>query len=113
MKKKGFLNNGSIPGTPYSIKENLGWLRRVLTGPNTNNNNNVEYIPKKSVLNNIKPKYTISFIGDIMDINSKDLIIGDSIKNFVKSSDFTMKDTPVKYALHFTGQAKSTKDYKK
>jgi hypothetical protein len=88
IKKKGFLNNGFIPGSPYSIKENLGWLRRVITGPNTNNNNNVEYISKYSVLNNIRPKYTISFIGDIMDINLKDLIIGDSIKNFVKGSDF-------------------------
>ncbi|NHJ21705.1 MAG: hypothetical protein EAX91_12225, partial [Candidatus Lokiarchaeota archaeon] len=83
-----FLNNGIIPGSPYSFKENFVWLKRLLTGPNTNNDNNVDYISKQSVLNKITPKYTISFIGDILDVNSRDLLIGKNVKNFVKGSDF-------------------------
>ena len=87
MKKNGFLNR-NLPGSPYSFKETFGWLKRFLTGPSTNNYGNVGYISKSSVLNKIRPKYTISFIGDIMDVNSRDLIIGESVKSFVKDSDF-------------------------
>jgi len=89
IKKNGFLTTRNLLGSPYSFKENCGWLKkRFLTGLSTNNYRNVEYISKHSVLNKIKPKYTISFIGDIMDMNSRDLIIGEGVKSFVKGSDF-------------------------
>ena len=88
IKKNGLLSAKTLLGFPYSLKENFVWLKRFLTGPSTNNHANVEYISKRSVLNRIRPKYTLSFIGDIMDVNSRDLIIGESIKSFVKGSDF-------------------------
>lgn len=86
--KKGFKNTSIFPGSPYSFKENFGWLVRTLTRPSDNNDCNVEYISKHSLLNNIRPQYTISFIGDIMDMNSRDLIISENVKKFVKGSDF-------------------------
>ncbi|MHA1349443.1 MAG: CapA family protein [Promethearchaeota archaeon] len=87
-KKNGFLSASKLFGSPYSFKDNCVWLKRCLIGPSKNNKTNVDYLSKQSVLNNIKPMYTISFIGDIMDVDSKDLIIGERVKNFVKGSDF-------------------------
>ncbi len=88
IKKNGTLGSKNLFGSPYSLKENFGWLKRLICGPSTNNFGNVEYISKSLVLNKITPKYTISFIGDIMDVNLKDLIIGESVKSFVEGSDF-------------------------
>lgn len=74
--------------SPYPLKESIGWLKRYIFGPTKTNKGNVEYISKSHLLNNITPKFTISYIGDIMDMNSKDLIIDETVKNFVKGSDF-------------------------
>ncbi len=88
INKNRLLGKKNFLGSPYPLKENLGWLKRLICGPKTDNNGNVEYIAKSSVLNKISPKYTISFIGDIMDMNLRDLIIGESVKSFVNGSDF-------------------------
>jgi hypothetical protein len=87
-RKNVTLGKNSHFGSPYSLKENFGWFRRLLCGPSTNNSGNVQYLGKSSVLNKITPKYTISFIGDIMDVNLKDLIISDNVKQFIEGSDF-------------------------
>ncbi|MFX1600750.1 MAG: CapA family protein [Promethearchaeota archaeon] len=88
IKKYLPLGGKTLLGSPYSLRENFGWFKRFICGPNTNNYGNVEYISKSTVLNRITPKYTISFIGDIMDMNLRDLIIGERVKSFVKGSDF-------------------------
>ncbi|MFX1241040.1 MAG: CapA family protein [Promethearchaeota archaeon] len=87
-KKSVTLGRKSHFGSPYSLKENFSWFRRLIFGPNTNNSGNVQYLSKSSVLNKITPKYTISFIGDIMDVDLKDLIISDNVKQFIEGSDF-------------------------
>jgi len=88
IKKPGILSKKHFLGSPYSLKENFGWFKRYICGPNPNNYGNVEYLSKSTRLNNITPKYTISFIGDIMDLNLKDLIIGENVKSFISGSDF-------------------------
>ncbi|MFW9819652.1 MAG: CapA family protein, partial [Candidatus Thorarchaeota archaeon] len=87
-KKKVTLGRKSLFGSPYPLKENLGWFKRLICGPNANNSGDLRYLAKSFVLNKINPKYTISFIGDIMDVNLKDLIISDNIKHFIEGSDF-------------------------
>jgi hypothetical protein len=88
MIKSGRLfNNGHIV-TPYSMKESIKRIRRTIFGPKKNNTCSVDYIPKSFQLNEITPKFTISFIGDIMAMNSKQLIIEQSVKQFIKGSDF-------------------------
>ncbi|MFW9971057.1 MAG: CapA family protein, partial [Candidatus Odinarchaeota archaeon] len=87
-KNKGILRIKNLLGSPYSLKENIGWFKRYVCGPSMNNHGNVQYISKSSVLNKITPKYTISFIGDIMDLNLRNLRISESVKKFVKGSDF-------------------------
>ena len=88
MLKTGRLSNNKYITTPYSLKESIGRIKRTIFGLNKNNNGNVDYIPKNHIANEITPKYTISFIGDIMDMNFKNLIIDDSIKKFVRGSDY-------------------------
>ena len=73
---------------PYSLKEALVWIHRYYTGPSHKNKGKIKYIPSNTELYKIEPKYTLVFIGDIMDLDDNDLIIGESVKNFVKESDF-------------------------
>ncbi|MFX1363548.1 MAG: CapA family protein [Promethearchaeota archaeon] len=88
MIKSGRLfNNGHIT-TPYSIIESFGRLRRTFFGPKKNNNSKIDYIPKKYQLNKITPKYRVSFIGDIMALNTKKLTIDNSVHQFIDGSDF-------------------------
>jgi hypothetical protein len=83
-----FFSRESYLTTPYSFRETMGWFKRLVFGPTKNNSFNIEYMPKSHMLNKITPKFTISFIGDIMDIKFRDLIIHENIKDFVKGSDF-------------------------
>ncbi|MFX0000068.1 MAG: CapA family protein [Candidatus Hermodarchaeota archaeon] len=88
MIKSGRLFNYGHFVTPYSIKESIGRIRRTIFGPKKTNTYRVNYISKNHQLNEITPKCTISFIGDIMAMNSKQLIIEHSVKQFIKGSDF-------------------------
>jgi hypothetical protein len=72
----------------YSLKEAFVWLGHFIFGPKINNKRRIEIIPKSYVLNEISPEYTLSFIGDIMDLSFKDLVIDQSVKSFIRGSDF-------------------------
>ena len=88
MIKSGRLFNYGHIVTPYSMKESIGRIRRTIFGPKKTNTCRVDYIPKTYQLNKINHKCTISFVGDIMALDSKQLIIEHSVKQFVKGSDF-------------------------
>ncbi|MFX1420263.1 MAG: CapA family protein [Promethearchaeota archaeon] len=87
-KNKGGESKRKSFGFPYSLRELINWLKRYTFGPKKRNEGNIKYIPKNHLLNEITPKYTISFIGDIMDLSYRDLIIDENVKNFVRGSDF-------------------------
>ena len=74
--------------TFYPLREVFVWFSRYIFGPSVNNKGRVEIVPKNHILNEISPKYTLSFIGDIMDLDFKDLIIDESVKNFIRGTDF-------------------------
>ncbi|TET61383.1 MAG: hypothetical protein E3J52_01645 [Promethearchaeota archaeon] len=88
MLKTGRFSNSITLTSPYSLKESLGRIKRTVFGLNKNNEGNVDYISKNHIANKITPKYTITFIGDIMDMNFKNLIIDDGVKKFVRGSDY-------------------------
>lgn len=88
LEKPGLLSTPALLTSPYSLKESFGWVKRFVFGLSKKNYGNVQYLPKTYQINEINPKYTISFIGDIMDLNFKDLIIHKSVVNFVRNSDF-------------------------
>ncbi|MHA1284921.1 MAG: CapA family protein [Promethearchaeota archaeon] len=73
---------------PYSLKEGIGWLYRYYRGPKIKNEGNIQYIPSDFILNEIKPLLALTFIGDIMELADRDLIIDESVKDFAKGSDY-------------------------
>ncbi len=73
---------------PYSLKETLSWFYRYNKGPSSKNKENIQYILSGCVLNKIKPKYSLIFIGDIMELKERDLIISNSVKQYIKSGDY-------------------------
>ncbi|MBY8989640.1 MAG: CapA family protein [Candidatus Lokiarchaeota archaeon] len=72
----------------YPLKEVFIWLGHYLFGPSINNKEKMVIVPESYILNEISPEYTLTFIGDIMDLDFKDLIIDESVKCFIKGSDY-------------------------
>jgi len=54
-------------GTPYDFREEMGWLWRNVMGAKTFNSCGIRPLPQHSQLNQIQPRMTLYFIGDIMD----------------------------------------------
>ena len=73
--------------TPYKHHEAFFWIAKKVFGPYKNKNNLIEFIPRKSRLNKVSPKYKIAFVGDIMNMNKYLLEFDDSIKNFFRDVD--------------------------
>jgi hypothetical protein len=88
LEKPGVLSTKNLLTSPYSLKETFGWVKRFFLGLSKKNEGNIQYLPKTYTLNKLNPKYTIAFIGDIMDLKFNDLIIHESVKNFIRGSDF-------------------------
>jgi len=74
--------------TPYSLRENLVWLKNNLVGPSKKYKRLTSFIPKKSTLNEVTPKCSLGFLGDIMKMGKKDLQIDPAVKDFFKGVDF-------------------------
>ncbi|MHA1673428.1 MAG: CapA family protein [Promethearchaeota archaeon] len=75
--------------TPYNLKETLGWFRRNFFGVCRKNRDLVKTLPRNFVLNkNVNPKYSLAFIGDIMDMNGKNLFISRALKDFIQECDY-------------------------
>lgn len=90
-RKERYGRNESMKGNSipfYPLRETFVWLSRYIFGPSSTNKGKVDFVSKTHVLNSITPEYTISFIGDIMDLNFKDLIIDESVKSFIRGSDY-------------------------
>lgn len=75
-------------GTPYSFREEVGWLWRNIMGAKTSNSCMIRPLPQHSELKQIQPEMTVYFIGDIMDMRRHRLMIGSDLKEFVRPCDF-------------------------
>lgn len=73
--------------SPYSFWESVGWLWRNIR-LKKKNPGAVQFLPKKTCLNEIKPKYRLAFIGDIMDLGHKYMEISPPLKDFIQDTDF-------------------------
>ncbi len=75
--------------TPYNLKETLGWFKRNYFGVTRKNRGLVKPLPRSFTLNkNVISKYSLAFIGDIMDMNGKNLVIGQALKGFIQECDY-------------------------
>lgn len=57
---------GKLLPTPYGLRETLGVLGRMVTGPRSANPAAVESLPEESRLNPVQPGARIAFVGDVM-----------------------------------------------
>ncbi len=73
--------------SPYSKWETLKWLWKTVR-ISKKNRGNVQFIPKTTSLNKITPKYTIVFVGDIMDLGDRSLEVSPELRKFIHNSDF-------------------------
>jgi len=94
-KKKNFgnvLQKRSRFSLPYYGKDLVKWYYRFVRGPTTKSKENIQYIPKRFALNILDSKkpLTIVFIGDIMELKERDLVIGNGIREFIKNADYVI-----------------------
>ena len=74
--------------TPYSFNEKIAWLTNNLFGPSTKYKELTPFIPETTTLNEITPKVTIAFLGDIMMIPGKRLTFSNDLKQFFSRADY-------------------------
>ncbi len=73
--------------TPYNARETLGWLWRNLVGPSRRNPAGVGFLPDDVVLNDIAPRFRAAFIGDIMGLRGRRLLVAAELADFVRDCD--------------------------
>lgn len=75
--------------TPYDAVESIYWLIKYVIGPSKRNVGIVKQIPNTYVLNkNIKPRYTLAFVGDIMPTGKRSVHLSSDLKEFLSDSDY-------------------------
>ena len=85
----------NIYGSPYNGKESIYWLFKNIFGWKKRLNPKLKLsamVPEGTTIinENIKSKYCIAAIGDIMDMHDKDLIISEDLKSFLSDSDYLL-----------------------
>ena len=75
--------------SPYNVTESIYWLVKSVTGPIRNNSGIVENIPNSYILNReVKPRYKLAFIGDMMPSGNSSINISNGVKEFFSDSDY-------------------------
>jgi len=83
------LYRSFIKYNPYNLKDLLGCFIRNSFGPGYRNKGIVKDSPKSFRVNkNITPKYSIAFIGDIMDMAGRNEAVSMNIKQFFQDCDY-------------------------
>ncbi|MHA1629349.1 MAG: CapA family protein [Candidatus Heimdallarchaeota archaeon] len=72
----------------YSLLEKVDFLSHYVTGPTKRYKGLVKFLPHKVTLNKITPKYTFGFVGDIMKMCSRELILGPALRHFFQGIDY-------------------------
>lgn len=70
---------------PYSRKELMIWWLNRLFGPSKRHKKLTRYIPKEIDLNDVTPRYTIGFVGDIMKMYGYGLEFDESVYDFFEN----------------------------
>ncbi|HUT81590.1 MAG TPA: CapA family protein [Candidatus Bathyarchaeia archaeon] len=73
----------------YKLLEKVEFLTYFFVGPNKRKHKDlVEFIPRKTILNDITPKIRIGIVGDIMKMKNRELILGNSLRNYFSDIDY-------------------------
>jgi hypothetical protein len=74
--------------TAYSLREELGWLWRNISGVRSANPCGISPLPQEAILNSIRPRINLGFVGDIMDMGHKALTISSDVHTFFQDCDY-------------------------
>ncbi|MHA1125500.1 MAG: CapA family protein [Candidatus Heimdallarchaeota archaeon] len=77
-----------IAPRPYPFKEAVIFLKNWVLGPSKKYKGTAEFIQRSSTINVISPEMKIGFLGDIMRMADRQLIIDESYKEFFKDIDY-------------------------
>ena len=84
----GLLLFNCTVSTPYTFDEKVAWLSNNLFGPSTEYKELTPFIPETTTLNEITPKVTLAFLGDIMMLPGRRLTFSDELKQFFSEADY-------------------------
>ncbi|NHJ85477.1 MAG: hypothetical protein FK734_08445 [Asgard group archaeon] len=73
---------------PYTFWESVVFLKNWVLGPSKKFKGTAEFIPKTSIINKITPKMKIGFIGDVMRMAKRELVIDQTISDFFNDIDY-------------------------
>ena len=80
---------GGMVYTPYGVRETIGWLVRNVLGTGKKNPGKTGYIANSCVLNEgVTSRYRLTFIGDILSMHGRKLVISDTLRDFISDSDY-------------------------
>jgi hypothetical protein len=73
------LNHTAVP---YPWRETIRWLWRSIRGVRKTNPRGIRPLPQEAVLNSIRARINLGFVGDIMDMGRKVLSISPDVRLF-------------------------------
>jgi hypothetical protein len=85
VRQFDILNNSCAS---YPLRESIGWLWRNISGVRKTNPCGIQALPQEAVLNSIRTRMTLGFVGDIMDMDSKALSISPDVCLFFEDCDY-------------------------
>lgn len=74
--------------SPYNWRESLGWVWRNLVGPSRANDTGARFVASSSVFNEIEPRLRLAFLGDVMGLRGRRLVVDPAVRQFVADCDF-------------------------
>jgi hypothetical protein len=72
----------------YKLLEKVEFLTYYFIGPTKKYKGIVDFLPRKTVLNDITPKMRLGFVGDLMKMKNRNLTIGSGVRNFFSDIDY-------------------------
>ncbi|HIV72201.1 MAG TPA: CapA family protein [Candidatus Aquabacterium excrementipullorum] len=72
---------------PYPPREALGLIWRNLAGASFRNSEGLRFVPRQTRLNDIEPRITLGFGGDVMSMFGKALVFDPAVANFFLPCD--------------------------
>jgi hypothetical protein len=80
----------NLLGEPYNLRETIGWLWRNIRGVRKTNPCGIPQLPQRSILNTIHPRIKLGFVGDIMGMHQKSLLVSADVMEFLRPCDFVV-----------------------
>jgi hypothetical protein len=79
------LNNS---GASYPLRESIGWLWRNISGVRKTNPCGIQALPQEALLNSIRARITLGFVGDIMGMGGRAFNISPDMHRFFDGCDY-------------------------